>query len=1111
MTFYEGTVLTSPADGIAPSLLLSCGSRQCYSRCKYVFNLPESLDRLASDQKIPMRDVAAIFTPEVSTAAMGGLGSRLFKCASKRDSCHVVAPMGLRDWLVGVRTISGKLGDLRLHHYVVRPNGNVSCYRDSLIEVAGITRGCESTRLPQWLEPDTRMDSMPNGTTSKHERSGRTKRKARRGRGKEQDEKGKGGDVESSDTTSTEESEEEEDDDEVVLLKEVGARDKNDADVPEVICIDLASEDEDGDKVDDREKEAQAASEGPEGSADNSSNGCTSGSSSVGSFVPLFKPKPSESSTSDSPEKVPRHRGHGGGSDEGPSNQGNAPGVDQRPSNGGPGADQGKTEGAERRGALPGKLHWCSRRLLEAVAVDMMRDKRAGGESASVDPEGKPDRPAPDVPIRRKRDGVTNPEEIVLSSSSSESDVRILHWRARKSKARGKVPKRLKKRRRLEERADAPRFPRGQPPASCAPHPWGQAPLHARGIYNAFQRPGWQESNLVPGFCQPALLDGIQSRRAMPPGQSNVRVHSPRQLSEPRVMSWTRQPEPIAHPCSRQPDPKTSHPTASESGDSVLAYIVRVKSTDGLVIVVFAQRNTDIKNLTDHAAWTAATERRDRVDVIFHLSAPDVIDHDDYQVWLRKLPGKQVVVTDKPGDASLSIGLRHVLDRGSRLNLVSPIMFPLPYVLRNAAIEKETTSLPQGCSPAWILTSVELTVGSREVKVLPSEQPAVNMDMFRKEVLNVNVRLVQEIEALEKIGLLKWSKSGDFYSTAMFHPMSFLKVRTYLTSSPEINSSAAFEYASSIARRGFPLCVPTLLRARSQTGVFFFGTGCSEPSSWRGGCGILLTIQERGVSMMIDAAEGTYGQMVRYFGEQGAREIVDSLECIWISHQHGDHCLGLAALLAHRSKDAKPLLVLAPQRVIEHVYCAKEAFGFNVHAVNIKHQANDARVMESQRVMGLHTLWSVRVEHSCEAYGLVLAHEDGWKVVYSGDTRPCPLLRQAGANCTVLIHEATHAPAEQHEATKRMHSTWSEALAEGYHMNAYRTILTHFSRRYPNLPTGLTPEELGESGTIAFDGMNVPFSLLPFLPRLNPAIHEALHQIEEGGEIDMSDNESECL
>lgn len=39
---------------------------------------------------------------------------------------------------------------------------------------------------------------------------------------------------------------------------------------------------------------------------------------------------------------------------------------------------------------------------------------------------------------------------------------------------------------------------------------------------------------------------------------------------------------------------------------------------------------------------------------------------------------------------------------------------------------------------------------------------------------------------------------------------------------------------------------------------------------------------------------------------------------------------------------------------------------------------------------------TVPVDHCPQAYGLVLTHKRGWKIVYSGDTRPCLALIKAG-------------------------------------------------------------------------------------------------------------------
>lgn len=66
---------------------------------------------------------------------------------------------------------------------------------------------------------------------------------------------------------------------------------------------------------------------------------------------------------------------------------------------------------------------------------------------------------------------------------------------------------------------------------------------------------------------------------------------------------------------------------------------------------------------------------------------------------------------------------------------------------------------------------------------------------------------------------------------------------------------------------------------------------------------------------------------------------------------------------------------------------------------------------------GLNTLISFPVVHCSQSYGVVLEAEKrinsvgkvipGWKIVYSGDTRPCPELIKASRDATVLIHEAS--------------------------------------------------------------------------------------------------------
>lgn len=76
-----------------------------------------------------------------------------------------------------------------------------------------------------------------------------------------------------------------------------------------------------------------------------------------------------------------------------------------------------------------------------------------------------------------------------------------------------------------------------------------------------------------------------------------------------------------------------------------------------------------------------------------------------------------------------------------------------------------------------------------------------------------------------------------------------------------------------------------------------------------------------------------------------------------------------------------------------------------------------ANFKEVLQESGLEILYSVPVVHCPQAFGVVLRAMEkansagkvipGWKVVYSGDTRPCPALIDASRGATVLIHEVS--------------------------------------------------------------------------------------------------------
>lgn len=151
-------------------------------------------------------------------------------------------------------------------------------------------------------------------------------------------------------------------------------------------------------------------------------------------------------------------------------------------------------------------------------------------------------------------------------------------------------------------------------------------------------------------------------------------------------------------------------------------------------------------------------------------------------------------------------------------------------------------------------------------------------------------------------------------------------------------------------------------------------------------------------------------------------------------------------------------------------------------------------LMKLLRDAGLEMLISFPVIHCPQAFGVALNAAErvnsagktipGWKIVYSGDTRPCPELVKASRGATVLIHEATFEDGMMEEAVARNHSTTGEAIEVGDSAGVYRIILTHFSQRYPKIP--VLDDTHMHKACIAFDMMSVNLADLPVLPRVLP-------------------------
>ncbi|CAE6443862.1 unnamed protein product [Rhizoctonia solani] len=278
--------------------------------------------------------------------------------------------------------------------------------------------------------------------------------------------------------------------------------------------------------------------------------------------------------------------------------------------------------------------------------------------------------------------------------------------------------------------------------------------------------------------------------------------------------------------------------------------------------------------------------------------------------------------------------------------------------------------------------------------------------------------------------------------------------------------------------------------------VTTLGTGSALPSKYRNVISTVIQMPGYG-SIMLDCGENTWGQLCRRFGTdqttpENAYSVLSDIKCIFVSHIHGDHHMGLLKLLTtRRALNPAPrgplyLILNRANELCVREYQDLEDIGLDaengVRIVQIEKPKSrysrdnstgptPIKLEEVTGLLGFDSIEAVPVRHRTHScFGTVARHSSGWSFAYSGDTMPCDTLADAGKNVTLLIHEASMADEEREKAAEKGHSTIGQAMEMGVTMNAKYLLLTHFSQRYPKIPvikSGFTATAL------AFDYMTI--------------------------------------
>ncbi|MHC0432664.1 MBL fold metallo-hydrolase [Streptomyces sp. O3] len=240
--------------------------------------------------------------------------------------------------------------------------------------------------------------------------------------------------------------------------------------------------------------------------------------------------------------------------------------------------------------------------------------------------------------------------------------------------------------------------------------------------------------------------------------------------------------------------------------------------------------------------------------------------------------------------------------------------------------------------------------------------------------------------------------------------------------------------------------------------VTVLGTASPHPRPGHPCSGYLLSAGDTRV--WVDAGPGTFAELLRHVRP-------DELSAIWISHLHSDHWADLIAAEAGIADGG--LSVPRPIPVYAPAGCAQRLAGF--FGAGDPGELDPA-VMDFRELSdGLHLdldglrLTSRAVRHGgMEAYGL--RAEAGAEVLaYSGDSGPCPALRELAEGADLLLCEADvdRAPAD---GTPRRHLTPEDAGELARTARVGKLLVTHVG------PT-LTPDAAAARAAAAFGGPTV--------------------------------------
>ncbi|SPN73205.1 Ribonuclease BN,ribonuclease Z,ribonuclease Z,Beta-lactamase superfamily domain [Chlamydia serpentis] len=265
--------------------------------------------------------------------------------------------------------------------------------------------------------------------------------------------------------------------------------------------------------------------------------------------------------------------------------------------------------------------------------------------------------------------------------------------------------------------------------------------------------------------------------------------------------------------------------------------------------------------------------------------------------------------------------------------------------------------------------------------------------------------------------------------------------------------------------------------------------GCSSQQPTRTRNQGAYLFRWNGEGLLFDPGEGTQRQFIF------ANIAPTTVTRIFVSHFHGDHCLGLGSMLMRLNLDkvSYPIHCYYPAsgkkyfdrlrygtiyhetiQVIEHPISEEgviEDFGnFRIEARRLQHQVDTLgwRITEPDTIKFLPEKLQARgiygpiiqdlirnekivINDSTVHLSDVSYIRKGDSIAVIADTLPCQAVIDLAKNSRIMLCESTYLEEHRHLAESHFHMTAKQAATLAKQAETEKLILTHFSARYLNL------------------------------------------------------------